>query len=74
MRLITISQTSERRFIAKFVGTGIEAKGTSEQFAVGRLLRDHGVDLGFSVLTEKELWDWALHHPDARCAVPIDEF
>lgn len=74
MKHLIVMQTSQRRFVAWVLGTGISAKGTSVEFAVGRLMREHGHKFGLNVAPSTELWVWTQKMIDAgRCARPIEK-
>jgi|688.fasta_scaffold1159822_1 hypothetical protein len=71
MRFLVVHQTSARRFIAHILGTQIWAKGTTEEFAVGTLMKKHGFRFGINVMPESEIRVRA--HWAGYCAVPIEE-
>lgn len=71
MRFLVVYPTSPRRWIARILGTDENAKGTSKQFAVGKLLEQVGFTYGLNVMPYDEIWAWALRHPSTRCATPI---
>ena len=71
MRFLVVHQMSARRFVAHVLGTQIQAKGTSEQFAVGQLVKEHGFRFGMNVMPESEAYVRA--HWMGFCAIPIEE-
>lgn len=74
MQHLVVMQTSQRRFVAWVLGTDISAKGTSEQFAVGELMKKHGHKFNLNVAPSKEIWVWTEKMIQAsRCAVPVEE-
>lgn len=74
MRHIIVLPTSPRRWIAWFHGTDLIAKGTSEQFAVGQLMKNHGHKIGTNVAPAYEMWVWTEKLFDkCRVAQPIKE-
>ena len=74
MKHLIVMQTSQPRFVAWVLGTDISAKGTSAEFAVGRLMREHGHKLGLNFAPTTEIWVWTQKMIDAgRCAKPIEK-
>lgn len=73
MRNIVVQQTSQRRFVAKVLGTDALGKGTSLPFAIGQLVIEHGYKYGLNVVLGPDAWVKALRDPSTRCATPIVE-
>ena len=73
MRNIVVDQTSQRRFVAKVLGTDVVGKGTSLPFAIGQLVIEHGYKYGLNVVLGSDAWVKALRDPTTRCAFPISE-
>ena len=69
MKFLVVHQTSARRFVAHILGTHIWSKGTSEEFAVGALIKKHGFRFGINVMPESEIR--VRSHWTGFCAVPI---
>lgn len=73
MKFLVVKQTSQRRFVAHVQGDQESlSKGTSLEFAVGRLIVNSGFKYGVNVMPESEIWAWAIRNA-TRCATPIKD-